>query len=199
MPDGRRDNSGGNRDTAHGFASHDFVGLKQLYKVFRRYTMPEWPQAIRGIRHRRSWLINALTELVELQKGHGAAPTNLGRHIIRSAFEDRQPTPESLSHIYEDLSTDECSRLFRLAEPDEVEIDFRSGVPGFGRGARTISFRISSLIGFDTGRNAGSSIVLNEAFLKSLFEDGVCIGKVTTGRRVRIDHLNTIGIVCGAY
>ncbi|KAA8910857.1 hypothetical protein TRICI_004045 [Trichomonascus ciferrii] len=105
-------------------------------------------------KRRRSWLINAFTELVEFQNANGAAPTNLGRHIKNAVVKDQQQTPETLLNTYEELSEAECARLLRLGEPDKVEIAFSSGIPHYV-GGRNISLRTGSLIGFAAGRKAG--------------------------------------------
>ncbi|KAA8898246.1 hypothetical protein TRICI_006614 [Trichomonascus ciferrii] len=139
---------------------------------------------------------NAFTELEEFQNATGAAPTNLGRHIINAADNDQPQTPETLSNTYEELLEAECERLLRLSEPDKVEITFRSGTPRYVGGVTNIPLRTGSLIGFEAGRKAGSSIVLDEPFLESLFEEGMFGGNIRGGVRL---NLSEIGIAYIAY
>ncbi|KAA8916350.1 hypothetical protein TRICI_001493 [Trichomonascus ciferrii] len=186
------DDSGNQRDT-HSVP----VALNELHKELRSIPTPKRRRAIRGTRLRRSWLINAFTELAEFQNANGAAPTILERHIINADVKDQQQTPETLSNTYEELSETECARLLDLGKPDKVEITFRSGIPHYVGGVRNITLRTSSWIGFETGRKADSSIVLDEPFLESLFEESMFWDN--TEGDVRLNHLSAIGIAYFAY
>ncbi|KAA8916032.1 hypothetical protein TRICI_001847 [Trichomonascus ciferrii] len=192
MQDAEGEDDGGNQRATLSTPTE----LRKLHRTFRSLPAPKRRRAIRGTRVRRSWLINAFTELAEFQNANGAAPTNLGRHISNAAVNDQPQTPETLPN-YEELAEAECERLLRLAEPDTVEINFRSGMADYVGGVRNILLRTSSLIGFEGGRNPGSSIALDEPFWESLFKQGVS-GDNVMGR-IRPSHLSAIGIAYFAY